>query len=195
MTTPATQRLVQEHERDRDREERRRADDDRRPRGPGFSHGKREEGLRETGAEQTGEQERPQLADVDRPRRRVNGSVTAGATTTVNRRPASALAPPASANRMATVIAPNRNADAITREARRPSLSVRRADDPTRARAAAGSETTMPAISTAHPSHPAQPSTSSARRTPKSAANGASSVKRSAARAAVVRACTQVAMR
>ena len=52
---PGVQRLVQEHERDRDREERRRADDDGRPRRAGFSHGKREEELRETGAEQTGE--------------------------------------------------------------------------------------------------------------------------------------------
>ena len=48
---------------------------------------------------------------------------------------------------------------------------------------------------TPQPSHPAQPSTSSASSTPARAANGASSVNTSAARAAVVRACTQVATR
>ena len=62
-------------------------------------------------------------------------------------------------------------------------------------RAAAGSAITIPAIITAQPSQPAQPSTSSASSTPASAANGASSVNTSAARAAVVCACTQVAMR
>ena len=48
---------------------------------------------------------------------------------------------------------------------------------------------------TAQPSQPAQPSLSERRSTPKSAANGASRVKTSAARAAVVRDCTQVATR
>ena len=57
--------LVEQNERDRDGEERRRADRDRRARRAGVADREREEELREAGAEHAGEQERPDAAEVD----------------------------------------------------------------------------------------------------------------------------------
>ena len=63
-STPAIDRLVEEDERDRDGEERRRPDHDRRARRAGIADAEREEQLREPGAEQACERELPEAVRI-----------------------------------------------------------------------------------------------------------------------------------
>ena len=58
---PGIERLVQHDERDRDRDQRRGADQDRRPRRPGVADGEDEEDLRAAGDENADQEERPQV--------------------------------------------------------------------------------------------------------------------------------------
>ena len=104
-------RLVEEDQRDRDREERRRADGDRGARRSGVADGEGEEELRAARPEHAGEQERPDPGEVDLAGA-TNGSVTSSAAAIVCSAPASASGSRASANRSATVIEPKSAADA-----------------------------------------------------------------------------------
>jgi hypothetical protein len=58
-------RLVEQEQRDRDREERRGTDGDRRPRRSRVAHREREQQLRASRTEDAREQERPDAADLD----------------------------------------------------------------------------------------------------------------------------------
>ena len=100
-----------------------------------------------------------------------------------------------SAKRTATGIAPNSAAETSARRTASIYGAPRAGTSRRSAAAAAGSASTIPASITAQPAQPAQPSRSDRSTTPKSAANGASRVNTSAARAAVVRDCTHVATR
>ena len=63
-TIPASKRLVQQADAERDRDQRRRSDDDRRPRGAGVADREREEQLRDAGCEQPREGEEREVARV-----------------------------------------------------------------------------------------------------------------------------------
>ena len=105
-------RLVQEHQRDRDREERRRADGDRRSRRAGVAHGQGEEELRAARPEHAGEQERPGPGEVDLARRDEGQRHEQAPPRSCRTAPASASGSRASANLSATVIEPKSAADA-----------------------------------------------------------------------------------
>ena len=185
-------RLAEEDERDRDGDERRRADRDRRARRADLAHREREEHLRGARREQPGEEERPDVMHVVPERRRHEGDAERGQHRGERGAPC-----------VAAVAKPDPDRDRHPAEERRrghreqdgrhaaPGLRTTRMS----ASAAAGSAITIPAMITAQPSQARPPSRSPASVNPKNAVQTGSSENASAVCVAVARRCAQVCAR